>query len=78
MNIQSIPCVQIADLFAGIEFLIPKFEKVLFYEPFWLGDAKFIAIDVVLSEAEDYSNDASWQIVYDRAQQLTGHLVRMN
>jgi len=76
MDIQSIPCVRIADLFAGAEHLIAEFEKPLWYEIFRMGGSKFVTIDTVVSSAEDEPEDESWQLVLERAQQFPMALVQ--
>jgi len=76
MEMHSVPCVYIADLFRGAESLIPVFEKPLCYEVFYLGDAKYCKIDDVLDFVDEHRDDDLYKLVRSRAQQLPFGLVR--
>jgi len=76
MEVQSIPCVRIADLFAGAEHLIAEFEKPLWYEIIRMGGSKYVTIEDVVSSAEDEPDDELWQMVLERAQQYPLALVQ--
>jgi hypothetical protein len=76
MEMHSVPCVYIADLFRGAESLIPVFEKPLCYEIFYLGDSKYCTIDEVLDFVDEHPEDELYKLVRSRAQQLPFGLVR--
>jgi len=76
MEMHSVPCVYIADLFRDAESLIAKFDKSLFYEIFYLGDAKYCTIEDVLDFVDEDRDDELYKLVRSRAQQLPFGLVR--
>lgn len=76
MEVQSIPCVRLADLFAGVESLIAKFERPLWYEVIYMAGHKFVTIEDVVSFAEDEPENEMYQLILERAQQYPLALVQ--